>query len=253
MLLLVILTFAMNYKDTAAISLYCRFEMVHPMGIYSCSATVLIETQNRQDVTAIFGTHETGKGNEDVTGLTINSQHLAFFPTKIEEFLPNIEAISFHNNSIRSVNNENLSPFTNLWHLDLSRNRISELDKKLFNGLNSLRELYLSNNDITSIDSNLFAGLSARILVELSHNKIRHVGHDLFVPENSNIWLRNNSCVDTSLSAHHDEEMVNEFKFSLLLNCPPKISLIESTLESRQNFIQKLVDRIAALEKIIER
>lgn len=248
------LTLAINYKVINAIALHCKFEMVWhfpSIEIYSCSATILIETQANQDVTSVFGTHLPGKGNEDVASLGINSQNLQFFPTKIEEFLPNIEVINFYNNSISSVSNANLSPFPKLWSLVLGKNRISVLDRNLFFGLSSLREIRLSENGITSIDSHLFAGLRAEIFVDLSSNNIRHVGHDLVVPDKSDIWLTYNSCVDEALYAY-DDEVVNEFRYKLLMNCPPTISLIESTLEIRQNFIQNLMDRVAALERIIE-
>ncbi|KAG4065136.1 hypothetical protein HA402_007533 [Bradysia odoriphaga] len=253
-LLIAVLTLAINCKIINAIALQCRFEMVRLdlQDIYTCSATVLIETQTNQDVVIrVFGVHLPGKGNGDVLGLTIFSQNLQFFPTNIEEFLPNIGVINFYNNSIPTVSNTHLTPFPNLWHLGLAKNRISVLDKNLFSGLNTLREVLLNENDIISIDSNLFAGLNAGTFIDLSNNSIRHVGHDLILPENGVIWLLNNSCIDAYIRAD-DVEAVKDFKFDLLINCPPTISLIESTLESRPNFIKNLIDRVAALERIIE-
>ncbi|XP_037036041.1 leucine-rich repeat neuronal protein 1-like [Bradysia coprophila] len=248
-LFIAVLTFAINCKIINAIALHCRFETVQD--IYICSATTLIETQTNQDVTGVFGAHQSGKGNADVHALTVFSQNLQFFPTNIEGFFPNLEFINFYNNSIPSVSNRNLTPFPNLWYLGLTKNRISALDRNLFSGLNTLREVFLNDNDIISIDSNLLAGLNAATLIDLSNNRIRHVGHDLILPEKGVIRLLNNSCVNTSIPVDN-VEAVKDFIFDLLLNCPPTISLIESTLESRPNFIQDLMDRIAVLERIIE-
>lgn len=99
---------------------------------YTCSATVLFEEEKSENVTAVLGIHLPGKVNEDVGLLLIQSQKLQFFPQKIAEFLPNLGTVSFYNNSIRSVRNEDLSPFPQLFALDLTKNRISVLDKNLF-------------------------------------------------------------------------------------------------------------------------
>lgn len=252
--LIVVVVLAINCKASTAIALHCRFEMVRTRSVeyYTCSATVLIETQTSQSVTAIFGPHQTGKGNEDVIALNIISQNLQFFPANVDEFFSNIGVIDFGNNAITSVSNLNLSPFPKLWYLNLAYNRISVLERNLFSGLNSLQVILLNDNKITSIDSNLFANLNnIDMFIDLSNNTIRHVGHDLILPKQSYVVLLNNICVDVYFDSYN-LKAVEGFKFELLTNCPPTISLIESTLETRPNFIKKLMDRIAALERKIE-
>lgn len=251
--LIAVLLLAINCNLTTAIALHCRFEVIRTSGeeIYACSATLLLETRSSEQISAIYGTHQTGKENENVLGLTIVSQSMEFFPTNIEEFFPNIEAIDFSNNSISSVSNNNLIPFANLWHLSLAKNRISTLDSKLFFGSNSLRNLFLQENSITSLDSNLFVGLHSQIFINLSNNTIKHVGHDFILPKLANIWFYDNNCIDVAFHAFSDD-IVEEFRFDLLMKCPPTISLIESTLENRPNFIKDLIDRVRVLETIIE-
>lgn len=235
-----------------AIALHCRFETIryNSNEIYACTATALIETRI-ESVTAIFGTHQTGKGNGDVLGLTIISQNMGFFPRNIEEFFPNVAVIDFSNNSISSISNQNLIPFPNLRHLGVASNRISSLDSNLFSGLNSLRFILLSDNAINSLDSNLFAGLNSGSFIDLSNNTIRHVGHNFILPKQSDIWLDNNICVDATFHTFSDD-VVEDLTFDLLKKCPPTISLIESTLESRDNFIKDLLNRVKVLEAKIE-
>lgn len=253
-----VLAFAIHCKATNAIALNCQFEMVRPSydgiytnELYTCTATLLIGTRSNDGVTAIFGLHQTGKDNDDVLGLRINSQNMEFFPTNIEEFFPNIEAIDFYDNAITSISNRHLNPFPNLSFLSLPYNRIASLDSNLFVGLNALQYIFLSNNVVTSIQSNVFVGLNSGSLFDLSNNRIRHIGHDLILPTFANIWLYNNTCVNTTFDTESDVD-VEEFKFNLLLNCPPTIGLIESNLESRPNFIADLIDRVRRLEAAIE-
>ncbi len=251
-ILVVVLSLAMNYKVTNAIALYCSFQTIFTDigNFYDCTATILIETGDIEEVTTIYGTHETGKENEDVTSLTITSQNMGFFPKNIDEFFPNILSIELYNNSISSVSNAHLIQFPHLWYVGLSRNRISVLDSNLLSGLDSLKRVNLAVNEITSIESNLFAGLNTGTGIDLSNNTIRHVGHDLILPGNIEIVLRSNICVDAYFHTGRDD--IEEIKFDLLIKCPPSISLIESSLENRPNFIKDLINRIAALEAIIE-
>lgn len=218
--------------------------------IYACSGTALTETRI-EEVTQIFGAHQSGKLNGDVLGLTILEQNIGFFPRNIEAFFPNIAVIDFSNNSISSISNQNLITFPNLRHLGVSNNRISSLNSNLFSGLNSLRFILLNDNAINSLDSNLFAGVNSGSFIDLSNNAIRHVGHNFILPKQSDIWLENNICVDASFHTFSDD-IIEEIKFDLLKKCPPTISLIESTLESRDNFIRDLLNRIRALEAKIE-
>lgn len=244
------LALAINCRPITAIALHCRFEMVvvDSVQTYTCSAILLIETLSDRGVTAIFGAHASGKDNQNVQGLNIISQNLAFFPTNIEEFFPSLGVIDLSCNSIQTVSNTDLSPLPNLWYVRLSNNRISTLDRNLFVGLNALRVVNLSENEITSIDGNLFASLNGKSSIDLSNNRIRSFGHELVLPKDVYVQLLNNTCVSTTSKAHDD---VAELKFYLLIHCPPTISLIESSLESRSNFITGLLNRVANLERIV--
>lgn len=221
------------------------------MGVfYACTAILLIEAGNIEQISAVYGAHETGKVNGDVTQLEILSQNMEFFPTNLYEFFPNIASIEFGNNSISSVRNDHLNSLPNLWYLGLAHNRISSLDSNLFSGLSSLQYVILAVNQITSIDSNLFASLKSDSMINLSNNTIRHVGHELILPKNSALLLRNNICVDALFVTGTDN--IEQIRFDLLIKCPPSISLIESTLEIRPNFLRDLINRVRILEEKIE-
>lgn len=227
--------FATNFKTIKGIALDCTYgmaEFAQVGSVYACTARVLFDGIVTENVTAVFGIHQTGKGHEDVHGLYGELQNLDFVPGNIESFFSNIIAINLRHNSITAVFNRHLSPFPNLQHLSLWNNTITSIDGDLFSGLNSLRYISFDNN------------------------YIRHVGHDLNLPVGSgSIRFSANVCISQSANTPDDAASL---KLNLLRNCPPTISQIEDSLERRQNFlthidrqVQSLVDRVAYLEAII--
>ncbi|KAG4072739.1 hypothetical protein HA402_001851 [Bradysia odoriphaga] len=93
-------------------------------------------------------------------------------------------------------------------------------------------------------------------------NSIRHVGHDLDLPLGGHVLFIGNSCI--SERADTPDEVAT-LKLNLLRNCPPTISQIENSLETRPNLLtytygqvqslrneqRNMLDRIAFLEFII--
>lgn len=179
--------------------------------LYYCSGRILAGG-SESNIEAIYGTHQSGFGNEDVLGLSISSQNMEYFPTSIESFFPNLIAIYFPFNDISFVTNDHLKPFPNLQYFSIINNKITALDSNLFDGLNSLK------------------------LVRFTKNNIQHVGHDIRFSETGEVSFALNPCIDR-FATTTDE--ITALKFYLLVSCPPSISLIEATLESRSNLITK--------------
>jgi hypothetical protein len=63
-------------------------------------------------LTAIYGTHLSGKSNTNVGGLRIhNKTSLNFFPGRMDNFFPNLAVIDFYNNNITQLSGDELNPF----------------------------------------------------------------------------------------------------------------------------------------------
>lgn len=190
---------------------------------YTCEARVLMN--ENENVTTIYGAHQSGKGNIDVQGIQIFGQNLSFFPTNMDAFFPNLVAIYLSNNSISTVSNSHLIPFTNLQILTFHINRISMLD------------------------SNLFAGMtwpSTNLYISFYSNDIKHIGHDINLPNFGTIDFEKNPCI--SQRANNATDEIATLKLNLLRYCPPTISQIEETLESRTNLLTQLKIRNTELE-----
>lgn len=225
-----LLLLAVNFKLSWSIALNCTFgtQTFAPIGsIYTCEAGVLL-LDGSDIVNWFFGNHWAGKTHSDVHGLVIRSQGLQFIPRNVESFFPNIRALDVYDNLITSISNFHLRPFANLVHLAVS------------------------NNEINSLDSYLFAGLPFLSYVSFSNNSIQHVGHDFLMPSLGEISFDSNDCISYRAV---NATQIDNLRFNLLLKCPPTISLIEGTLESRPNLltniyseVQSLAARVALLE-----
>lgn len=188
--------------------------------IYYCDGNVVSDGENKQKVTEVYGDHETGKDNSDVQGLVISGRNIEYFPTNIDSFFPNITVLDFSHNSIFYVSNQHLIPFA------------------------SLELLNLYNNKINSLDSNLLYGLDAIKSISFWKNDLKHVGHDFIIPANVEIFFNSNPCIDRQALT---PDQITALKFSLLVNCPPSISQIEDTLESRSNLLKTVNGQVQSL------
>ncbi|XP_037040529.1 uncharacterized protein LOC119077420 [Bradysia coprophila] len=221
-ILIIAILLVTNYKTVDGIALDCSYGTIswYSIGsVYTCTARLLFDNVDGA-VTAIFGSHQTGKGHEDVGGIILQSQNLSVFPTNIEYFFPNMIAISLYNNSIPAVNNEHLAPFPYL----------------------QLLELYM--NKITSISGNLFSGMNSMRLISFNNNNIRHVGHDLNLPINGQVEFSANTCIDQYA---YTPTAVASLTLNLLRNCPPTISQIEESLENRHNLLTRVDSQVQVL------
>lgn len=214
-----------NCKTIEGIALNCLFEMKlfeRIDSVYTCVGTVLDDGSGNENVSAVYGTHETGKRHEDVYGIALRQQNLEFVPTNIEQFFPNIVAIDLYNNSITSISNRHLAPFPNLQYLTLLRNKITTIDGDLFDGINVMKHISFTSNNI------------------------RNVGHDLNLPTDGAIFFTETQCISQTATS---PDAVASLKLNLLRNCPPTISQIERSLEQRQNLLTSIDRQVQSVTK----
>lgn len=77
--------------------------------------------------------------------------------------------------------------------------------------------------------------------INFGNNSIKHVGHDLILPNTGSIFFDGNPCTDFRAST---PDQIVALRFTLLVSCPPTISQIENTLESRHNLLTNVNDKV---------
>jgi hypothetical protein len=151
-----------SFSIVNAVTFTCYFQddaWVEVDNQYNC----LVDTLGNLDepeLTAVYGTHLSGKSNSDVGTLSMYGQNLTFFPQRIENFFPNLAAIYFNGNNISSLNGDELN-FPNLVLFGLNDNpALERIPGNLFSSTRNLQTVYLDNNNIKHVGEGLLDGLN---------------------------------------------------------------------------------------------
>lgn len=149
----------------------------------------------------IVGTHEEGRIDADVRGLSIyNQRGLSRLPGSIESFFPNLVAVDWVFGDLTSVSQSDLLSFPNLRFLTLYGNQLTSLDDGLFQNSTNLEYVDIGNNLIRNVASDLFNGL-----VELRW-----------------VFLQRNPCVDIIAAT---PEAIDELSSLLVGQCPASVGV----------------------------
>ncbi|CAL1536792.1 unnamed protein product [Lymnaea stagnalis] len=93
--------------------------------------------------------------------------------TKVEPIsIPsNIKHLYLSHNAISEIYKNSFEHLTKLTHLELNCNQLKHIKKRMFIGLSSLESLNLASNNITSIEHNSFEDMNNLLILDLSLNK----------------------------------------------------------------------------------
>ena len=88
----------------------------------------------------------------------------------------NVEHLKLSGNRITEIPANAFANFEELYVLDLSSNQISNIELSAFNGLNRLRYLYLQNNRISSLKPGVFSDIEEIKVLLLGDNQMTAIG-----------------------------------------------------------------------------
>lgn len=193
--------------------------------VYTCTGTIG-NSQIIDEVTGISGNHLPDKNNTSVETLVLANQNLQYFLINIAdaEYFPNLRRLDLSNNVISSIGNIHLAPHK------------------------YLEDLNFSGNKITTFDSDVLYGMSNMRYASFSYNDLQYVGHDVILPS-VGVYFERNTCID--MYAFNSAENTR-LRFHLLVQCPPLISQIERSLESRGNLLTRVNEDVQSLNIITD-
>ncbi|XP_037080570.1 toll-like receptor 6 [Pollicipes pollicipes] len=112
-----------------------------------------------------------------LTELRLADNRLASLTPTMFRRLPQLLALDLAGNRLTSawVNSETFAGLVRLVVLDLSRNRLNQIDTSVFAGLYSLQSLQLHHNQIDALSPNAFATLSNLHTLVMSHNQLHRI------------------------------------------------------------------------------
>lgn len=143
---------------------------VHAENKYACNGAIT-NAENPGTVTNITGDHLQGRNHSDVRGFLMRGDiHLSMIPGGIENFLPNINAISWTNGSLSSIDSFTFKAFPNMDIITLNENKIVSLESGLFFYTRRIRQFGLSFNLLENVAHNLMTSATYLYSVGMYQN-----------------------------------------------------------------------------------
>lgn len=115
-----------------------------------------------------------------VSKIIFKYSELNYMPMKLFKKCPQIIYFDISNSSINTVHKSAFEGIVNLEHLDLSFNKITEIQENTFAYGQNITFLDLSNNQLDSIHVNLFRAVTNLEKLNLSFNKIKKIPEKIF-------------------------------------------------------------------------
>lgn len=197
-------------STSRAITFNCTFGYVMGPNLpstYSCYNPIITNLNECDHLTAITGQHHDGKTNDDVKLLGIyNNPQLAFFPRAIENFFPNLEAISIWNSNISTLNGDELNPFKNLSWLSFTFSpNLEKIPGNLFKSTPLMKHISFQSNNIKHVEEGLFGSLPKLIFLDFHQNYCVDRNASGIAAVRSLIAHLNNNCtgIDVTTTTKH--------------------------------------------------
>ncbi|CRK94408.1 CLUMA_CG007915, isoform A [Clunio marinus] len=125
--------------------------------------------------------------------------------------LTSLGTLELSNNKIENINERSFNGLKRLKFLYLAGNKLNKLNNDTFGQLSSLTHLRLMRNSIKQIEQNSFNGLANLTLLDLTHNQLQILNHDIFVPLSSvqYLLLENNTINQIDKNAFNGLDKLN--------------------------------------------
>ncbi|KAK5646779.1 hypothetical protein RI129_005243 [Pyrocoelia pectoralis] len=107
---------------------------------------------------------------------TFNASYnlLSVFPDSVQG-MKHLRIIDLTHNRLQNINSTTLRSLTALYELRMSQNLVQEIKTDLFNNLPLLKFLYLDNNELEIVESHSINSLPSLIIIKMNKNKLKHI------------------------------------------------------------------------------
>lgn len=141
----------------------------------------------------LLNEHEFQFANE-LRKIILNHNQLTYLPGFLFPSSRILFFIDLSNNKIADINVNAFANADHIEHLYLSYNRIERLDREIFENLKQLRFLYLDHNQVKIIDSSLFVKNTLLSQIDLVNNQIEVINCSSIARSSfhTNLYMDNN-------------------------------------------------------------
>lgn len=201
---------------TSAVSTISTSSSLHLLSVSSCPVQFTISTSPRYP-SLVMNSNNFHRLGPQLQHLDLSSTGLASLPADwLCMSVPNLTTFNMSRNSVGQVWDitTTLCIMDKLEHLDLSFNKIRNLQSKDLAFAPNLKSLNLAGNSLSSLSDQVFSHLSSLLVLDLSDNIIVTLQDNIFegTPLLQKLFIQNNSF---SIVSH---QMLNDLHNLLLLN-----------------------------------
>ena len=200
---------------------------------------------------AIDGTHVSGKLDNDVVDLKINSatSSIVSVPADILNKFRNLNNLELRSANIETISSNAFNNCNGLQNLVLDRNRISLLPNKVFEKCINLIYLGFYANSITTIEISAFSGLSKLEQLDISYNKITQLEFNFVdLPELIYFSFPNNEVVAVKTDFHTNLKSI-QFLYGGSNVCIDETLFISPTSKSVASLLEKCYQNYQDIQK----
>lgn len=204
------ITFNCQYVDIESCTHNCK----------QCKAVNLIITKANQTVTKIFGYSGNLAG---VESLKIHDQLVRYLPRDLDYFFPQLEALQVWSCGLKILTQRDVSIYT------------------------ELREISVSRNEIETLPSNLFEKNHKIIKIDFSRNRLKHLGFNILQPLKSLMYadFYQNDCINEGIFNGLQSLMRN-----LRRKCKPTAEMLLDDVRTLNDRVETLETELMTCEKI---
>lgn len=194
------ITFNCQFVDIDSCTYHCN----------QCKAVNMIITRANQTVTRIFGFN----GNfSQVQVLKMHDQLVRSLPSDLDYFFPKLSILQIWSCGLRAIVQRDISPFT------------------------ELLEISISKNELEVLPSNLFEKNPKILKIDFSRNRLKHVGFNLLQPLTSLMY-----------ADFYQNDCINEGNFNGLENLVRKLRRKCLLADMLIDDVRSLSERVDTLE-----
>lgn len=206
MKIIIILSFLMHFSQ--AIIFNCQYVDIDSCN--QCKAVNMIITKANQTVTRIFGFN----GNfSKVQMLKMHDQLIRYLPSELDYFFPRLSVLQIWSCGLRSIAQRDISAFT------------------------ELREISISKNELEILPSNLFEKNPKIIKIDFSRNRLKHVGFNILQP-----------LISLMYADFYQNDCINDGNFNGLENLVKKLRRKCLVADMLIDDVRSLSERVDTLE-----
>lgn len=198
----------------ATIILDCTYSIAEYTAVgsvYRCNSKI-VRTGKTSNVVGVSQNHETGKTDQDVKALLVESQQVDSIPTDINLHFANLELMYFYDSPIKSFTKADLKSFLHLKYFRINQGKLLTINGDVFQHSSKLEYIDFDFNQITNVGPGIF----------------QHT------PKLTSAWFQSNLCINSYVS--DNATTVVSIARELAHKCPPFVEMIEETIFAGDKF-----------------